>query len=237
MSQFGGSSREDDYGYFGSAKPGTSSSAFGASPEAAPKPSSQPLSQFGAPPLAGTQPFGTPAPAGFQYAPPTSAGVVTKKRSRTAKRVLLVVLTLGAIGVGYIFWNIYQVSRPVTLPPTLVGLPMTTDPTLTAATKAAEEGIRGENPGINLGAQSYGSRKSFALLFVTRGRVDVDKELQDLGVKTGPTTVGASTCALSTDALAFCMRASRTHSVEVLMSPGTTVEQAAAAVDEAWAAQ
>ena len=228
MSQFGGPPREDDYGFFGPTKPSASASQFGTLP---------------APPASGTSPvggnpsFGAPAPVGFG-SPPIPTYAAPASPSRPGARTILGVLGVGILVLvgGWFGWAAYQTSKAVVIPSTLGGRPLIQDPSTAALADEALSDIRADNPGLKVEAGIYGTEADLAVLMVARGRLDVDGEWSDIGV-TSRSTYGKNQCAaLPGQQISVCIRTSRTLGVETVLIGGT-LEQASAALDEAWRAQ
>ncbi len=237
MSQFGGTRRADDYGFFGPSKPSGTSGQFGGPPAtASPSPA----------PLAGTNPaFGAPAPAGFDYASqPAFSGPAGQKSGLGAGRVLgllgIVALLLIA---GWFGWTRHQLSQPVQVPATLIGLPLASDPEFEALVLEAEDGVRQQNPGRPAEAAAYGAENQVAVLVLVRGEVRMDQEFTDFAASSGVPGLssrqeinGASCVADAGGTVAFCVRSSRTLTVEVA-TIGRSINDAAAAVQEVWRLQ
>ncbi len=261
MSQFGGAPSGDDYGFFASGKPSAAASQFGTSPAAPvpapPAPHAPPAGPAAAPPSSpfgssapttgqaapsanpfGVNPgFGAPAPTGFGFPPPPSYSAPPTSSRRRAGTILGV---LGAailvLVVGWFGWAAYQTSKAVVIPSTLGGRPLLQDATTSAAADEALAGIRADNPGLKVEAGIYGSETDLTVLMVARGRLDVDGEWEDVGVSSH-TSFGKNQCAaVPGQQITVCIRTSRTLGVETVLVGGT-VEQASAALDEAWRAQ
>ena len=138
---------------------------------------------------------------------------------------------------GWRVWDGVQASKPVVVPTVLGGLQESTDADILKVAADAEAAIRAQNPDTAIEAAGYGDRSQFFLLAVARGRLDIDKELQDAKMPGAPVKQGSSTCMSSPgERMIMCLRSSRTLAVEVV-SYGSTVFATEAAVEEAWLRQ
>ncbi|HYN74701.1 MAG TPA: hypothetical protein VEV13_00725 [Candidatus Limnocylindria bacterium] len=224
MDQFGSMSpSQDDFGYFAPSRTTTSPSPFGS-----------PTAQTDG----GNPAFGMPstASAGPPITPPARSGL-------TRKGALgLAVLALLLLGGGWFGWETYQARQPLVVPTTLGGLPVSTNPGLQALVAGSEQDLREANTSDHLEVEGYGRKREFTLLVLMRGPVKLDTEFSDFASSSGlqlgaQNKVGASTCATdASQTVAYCIRSSRTLTVEVAAIGGTAA-QASSEVDEAWALQ
>jgi hypothetical protein len=222
--QFGGSSQ------FGGASQFGGSSQFGGAPAA---PGAGAPNPFGTAP--GPQaPFGTGAP---MYGPPPT----TSRGSSKAKPIVIAVVVLAVLGVGWFGYHVYLRSRPVQLPATVAGLPVTTEPTVLQAVDQAQQQLQGENPGMQLQVKAYGTADTHIVIAAAgRGRTNVDRDFAAFGNDIGGTSqVGASTCAQSPAShVAVCERTNGDLTVmvaDVARAAAPREADVAAMVDEIWA--
>jgi hypothetical protein len=147
--------------------------------------------------------------------------------------VLLVVL--GALGVGSLSGMAGFLAGDLELPATVAGMPQLTDPSLEQASASIVADLERRNSGDAV-AGYYGDGAA-GVLFVLgqRTRIDVDTEMTDGGVTGATRTIGDVTCGTLADGSSLCLRTSSSTSIG---AGGTlSLEQAAAAVDDVWAAQ
>jgi len=243
-SRFSGSqpSGDDRFGYFGAAAAGSGEpSQFGGS-----APPAQPT--IGAPNPFGTAPAANPqfgAAAGPQapfgsgvnmYAPPPATSSGSK-----AKPIAIVVVVVAVLGAAWFGYHAYLRSKPVELPTSVAGLPVSADPTVAQAVDAAQKQLQDDNPGMQLAVKAYGDATSRIVIAAAgRGRTSVDGDFAAFGNNIGGTSqVGADTCATSTTShVSVCERTNGDLTVmvaEVAKSTVPTQAEVAGMVDEIWA--
>jgi len=190
----------------------------------------QPADPFGAPPsTVGPSPFGGPGYGEGPMAPPA--------RSKAKPIILGVVVLLLIIG-GWFGYRVYQHSRPVTLPATLGGLPVSTLPSIQSAVDSAQKQMQQQNPGTQLQFKAYGSDATRILIAAAaRGRTNVDQDIRTFGNNIGATSqVGNSTCATSAaDHVTVCESSDSDLTVlvaSVTRDPAASEASVAALVDE-----
>jgi hypothetical protein len=163
------------------------------------------------------------------------------RNSAKAKPIAIAVVVLAVLGVGWFGYHAYLRSRPVELPATVAGLPVTTEPTILNAVDAAQKQLQDENIGMQLQVKAYGSIDTRIVFAAAgRGRTNVDRDFAAFGNNIGgTTTVGADTCAQSpTSHVAVC---ERTDGDLTVMVAGVARDKApseadvAAMVDDIWA--
>jgi len=233
---------DDRFGYFGApTPPGGGSSQFGGGPAPVPTAVGAPNPFGSGPPTSGPQFGGAPGPqapfgSGVQmYAPPpaTSSG----SKAKPIAIVAIVVLVLGAAWFGY---HAYVRSRPVTLPASVAGLQVTSDPNVAQAVDTAQKQLQDDNPGMQLAVKAYGDATSRIVIAAAgRGRTNVDGDFAAFGNNIGGTgQVGADTCATSTTShISVCERSDGDLTVmvaEVAKSTVPTQAEVASMVDEIW---
>jgi hypothetical protein len=213
-------------GFVGGAQPGGTpgSSPFG-TPQAGPFDAPPP------PPPAG--PFGVPP------SPPPAAVVTAPSgwpASKIAKRIgipVAVALVLGIFGVGVLGGLAGLLAGDLKLPPTLQGLPLSSEPAAVNAASTLEADLERRNSGDAV-AGGYGDMTSMLFLVGQRTHASPEREMADANVSS-TTVVGDNTCGTSTDGLSVCLRTSRSTTIIVIGS--LPLSQVSAAVDEAWDAQ
>ena len=198
---------------------------FGSAPGGAPNP-------FGAAP--GPQaPFGTAVPT---YAPPPTGSAGSK-----AKPIVIAVVVLAVLGAGWFGYHVYQRSRPVQLPATVAGMPVTTEPAVANAVDSAQKELQDENPGMQLQVKAYGSATTRIVFAAAgRGRTNVDRDFDAFGNDIGATSqVGQDTCAQSpANHIAVCERSDGDLTVmvaDVERAKAPSEADVAAMLDEIWA--
>jgi hypothetical protein len=232
-----------DLGYFaGPAKPRGSSSfgsSFGGVPAQSPSGSPAPsrfttpgVNQFGNAP---TAPFGTVPPPAYEGVSPdpkprSGLGISGLRGAGIIGTVVLLVV-LGFFGFGRLGILAGFLAGDLKEPATLGGAQRVTPPAALASEAKTVERLEQENSGDAMAA-TYSDGTRFYSLIAQRVRIDVDEEFKRAGMGVAVQHVGKSTCAATT-ALALCLRTSR--SLSVLVVTAGTPQQAAAAVDEAWA--
>jgi hypothetical protein len=227
-----------DFGFFAGAPSTVAGSGFVgvAQPGGTPAPSPFGTPQavpFGAPP--------PPPPAGpFGASPPSPVAVVTAPSgwpaSKIAKRIgipVAVVLVLGIFGTGVLGGLAGLLAGDLKLPPTLQGLPLSSEPAAVNAASELEADLERRNSGDAV-AGGYGDMTSMLFLVGQRTRVSMEREMADANVSS-TTVVGDNTCGTGTDGLSICARTSRSTTIIVIGS--WPLSQLSAAVDEAWDAQ
>jgi len=222
------SSSDDRFGYFGDA-PGPALPAatkqFGGS--AAPSgnavagaPTNPFDGSYAVQPAYGTVPAYVAAPP----APPTRRGL---PKAAAALAALVV------IGASIYGWNVYQRSRPISLPSSLAGRAVNTDPAAQAAAQSMVAAMHNKNPGVATDAKIYGTGPTAFVLLAARASENVSADL--VGGNMGPTTqIDGSTCAQAlTGTISACVRTSAglTVAVLTLSGPPTTT---ASLLDQAW---
>jgi hypothetical protein len=241
MGQFGGSSQDDDFGYFGSAKPTSAAGSQFGEPAAGPSP-------YGAPPSAApgaNSTFGGNPAFGTATGSPTGLGgtgyrsntpPIPQRRKPWLRGITAVALAIGALWLGNFVYMMHGTSKPITMPTALAGRSATVDPRLLQAQSDVVNEIRSDNKGMTIDVGIYGdTTRDLAVAIVGRGRIDVDKEWRDAGSPVR-IKIGKNECAQMPDrATAICVRTSRTLAAEVVLIGPTS--EAAAALDELWAAQ
>jgi hypothetical protein len=242
----GGQPRGDDrFGYFGAAAPSPAptqgGNQFGGSPQVGGS------SQFGGPPagppVGAPNPFGTaPGPqAPFGAGAPTYGPPPASRSSSKAKPIAIALVVLAVLGAGWFGYHVYLRSRPVELPNSVAGLPVTTEPTILNAVDAAQKQLQDEDSGMQLQVKAYGSIDTRIVFAAAgRGRTNVDRDFAAFGNNIGgTTTVGADTCAQSaTSHVAVCERTDGDLTVMVAgvaRDVAPTEADVAAMVDEIWA--
>jgi hypothetical protein len=244
-SQFGGPPPSSQFG--GSPQ---GSSQFGGPP--------QPTSQFGAPPQAGSQ-FGAPPQPGSQFgAPPMApqwgmappgapglgqalppapgrAGGISPNARRLLLRVggsLLVLIVLGAFGVGRFRFVSSFFAHDLHEPPTLAGQPRLTGPVAEQMEAAARSQLTPASSQEKSAIAVYTAQQGRMYLLIAQpGHARVDKEFADMGA-TDEHVQGNSHCGTSPQRLVLCMRTSR--SLTVTVGGNASDAEISAAVDEAW---
>jgi len=206
--------------------------------------------QLGGPPA--PSPFGTPQAGPLDAPPPTGpAGpfgapippppaVVTTPSgwpaSKIAKRIgipVAVVLVMGIFGMGVLGGLAGLLAGDLKLPPTLQGLPLSSEPGAVNAASELEADLERRNSGDAV-AGGYGDMTSMLFLVGQRTHASTEREMADANVSS-TTVVGDNTCGTSTDGLSVCLRTSRSTTIIVIGS--LPLSQVSAAVDEAWDAQ
>lgn len=227
----GQSGGDDRFGYFGAAAPPASagSSQFGGGTTTAPGVGAP--NPFGSVPGAQVAlPMGTP---GYGPPPPSSSG-------SKAKPVALVLVALAVLGVGWFGYHAYMRSRPVELPSTVAGLPLTSEPTVQNAVDAAQQQLQQENPGMQLQVKAYSSDATRIVIAAAgRGRTNVADDMAAFGNDIGGTTkVGADSCASSPAShITVCERTDGDLTVmvaEVARADVPTETEVAGMVDDIW---
>jgi hypothetical protein len=187
--------------------------------------------QFGS---ATAAPFGTVPPPAYEGVSldrkPRSRPGISGLRGGGIIGSIVVLVVLGLFGFGRLDMLAGFLAGDLEVPPTLGGLQRATQPEMIASDAKTVNRLEKANSGDAMAA-SYTDGSTFHSLVAQRVRIDVDKEFEDAGVVGQGQRVGESTCAVAIG-LTMCLRTSRALSVMVL-STGT-VQQAAAAVDEAW---
>ena len=246
-------SGDDRFGYFGAAGP-----VLGRQPVRRPSggrgPSQlsgpQAANQFGTAPAAepvrhgpgrGSEPVrGGSRPAGAvrdglaDYAPPPRSA-----RSK-AKPIVIAVVVLAVLGAGWFGYHVYQRSRPVQLPATVAGLPVTTEPTVANAVDSAQKELQDENPGMQLQVKAYGSATTRIVFAAAgRGRTNVDRDFNAFGNDIGATAGRQDTCAQApANHIAVCERSDGDLTVmvaDVERAKAPSQADVAAMLDEIWA--
>jgi hypothetical protein len=231
-----------DLGFFAVPSPRSGGSSFGGgssftgSPAAKQRGAGAVGYQFGGAPV--DRPLGTAelASLGAGATPGfTAPSLQPKGRSFPGGRALvriggalLVLVVLGAFGVGRFTWLSGFLAGDLSAPASLAGL--TRMPGLDDQERLAAEALEDKNSGDAIAA-TYGDETAFYSLIAQRVRVKIERELADAGVAGQGRVVGESTCAVA-QGMTICMRTSRSLSVLVVSS--FPAEQTAAAVDEAW---
>ena len=220
--QFGG-------GSFGGPAPGVQ---FGAAPAANQFGTAPAANQFGTAPV--TSQFGTPPPAGYVAPSPERkpAGGFFGKPSGVWGVVCMAIVLLAAAGFGFnrLVFLSDLFKGDLEPPATLAGIPRLTGPEAERAEESAAKSLEDENSG-DAAAASYVSDVATYGLAAQRVRVDIDRELADVGVGGQGQSYGDNTCA-TVDAATVCIRTSRSLTVLVVGSTGP--DQVSAALDEAW---
>ena len=225
---------DDRFGYFGAGAPPASagSSQFGGTATApgAPNPFGSVPGPFGAAP--GAQVALQPGMPGYGP-PPASSG-------SKAKPVALVLVALAVLGVGWFGYHAYMRSRPVQLPSTVAGLPLTSEPTVQNAVDAAQQQLQQENPGMQLQVKAYSTDATRIVIAAAgRGRTNVADDMAAFGNDIGGTTkVGADSCASSPAShITVCERSDGDLTVmvaEVARADVPTENDVASMVDDIW---
>lgn len=233
----GQSGGDDRFGYFGAAAPPASpgASQFGGTTTApgvgAPNPFGSVPGPFGGAP--GAQVALQPGMPG--YGPPPSSSSGSK-----AKPVALVLVALAVLGVAWFGYHAYLRSRPVELPSTVAGLPLTSEPTVQNAVDAAQQQLQQENPGMQLQVKAYSTDATRIVIAAAgRGRTNVADDMAAFGNDIGGTTkVGADSCASSAAShITVCERTDGDLTVmvaEVARADVPTETEVAAMVDDIW---
>jgi len=224
-------SGDDPFGYFGGTpSPGIAAGQPQASAftgQSAPSGSSGhgPVSQFGGP-------VDYPAPPGAAsaYAPPVAPASSGKKAIPKAVMSLVALLVVGA---GVFGWNVYERSRPITMPATFAGLPVNTNPTAQAAMHNVMSSLQSKNPGVQMNEQIYGSGTSEVVVAAVRANDAVSSDLTSPSLQ--PTTmIGSNTCAKAVSGpTSICVRSQASLTV-VVLAVGGTPESTSALLDQAW---
>jgi hypothetical protein len=231
---------EEHFGYFATAQP-AAGPPFGAGPApAGPFGSSQggPANQFGGPP-APPSPFGgQPGPADpFQTPAYATAGAPGRRRIHPVVFVLAGLLVLGA---GWYGVQVYEHTRPVILPTSLDGLPVSTNTTVMQSVAQAQDHLQQENPNIELDVRAYGAETGRILIVVAlRGTTNITNDLASFGNNIGAAQqVGTSTCATSPAGhVTVCERSSGGLTViasSVTRAAAADMPSVATLVDQIW---
>ncbi len=206
--------------------------AFGAPPPTAAFGALPPTAPFGAP--APAAPFGGPSPAP-PAAPPASAR--SSDAARIARRVaapLVVLVVLGAFGVGRFSGLLGFLAGDLELPATVQGMPRSTEAVYAGVEREVEAQLEDENSGdAVVGTYADGAGRAIFVV-AQRTEVNVDTTFAAAGSGSATRSVGDSTCATMPEGLTFCLRTSSAKSVGVL---GLDEASAAAALAEVWEAQ
>ena len=215
-----------------------SGSPFGGAPVAAPPSSPAAGSRFEGD--AGNQ-FGSAlapvfgAPASPVYAAPSLQRKTTSSfAGLPLGRIgagLLVLVVLGAFGLGRLPGLMAIFQGDLTAPTSLGGVPRMTVAGTSEQELEAERALEAENTGDAVVAM-YGGPEPMFTLVAQRGKIDIDRELTEIGAAGKGYAAGESTCATSATGVTLCLRTSRTLSVMVISLVGA--EPVAAALDEAW---
>ena len=152
-------------------------------------------SQFATPPSAGQPPFGTPVPAGGWASP---APVTPPRRSGAAVAVAvlaaLAVLVVGGIAVRtYVFPDL---GKPIDLPATVAGVPMSS----TAPLGSAVQGKDPEGRALAVSVYADTPARPHTMIVVSAQR---RKLTTDRSGATATTAVGKVTCSNDLDAAAM----------------------------------
>jgi hypothetical protein len=144
---------------------------------------------------------------------------------------LLVLVVLGAFGVGRLTWVAGFLAGDLKAPETLAGIPRLTGPEAERAEKEGADMMTG-GTGDPLVA-IYTNGVGYYALIAQRGKTDIEREFRTVGIDMSTVRkVGESSCATAPDATSMCVHTSRMLTVWVAGSG--PVEQVAAAVNEAW---
>ncbi len=208
-------------------------------------------STFGVPAVPSADQFGGPPPSQFGGPPPGQFGGPTDTmvqpyagqppqgrsgRSTTSRWIGGVLAAVVVIGGGFFGWNVYQRSRPVTLPATFGGQPLDIEPAAQTVDQSMLASMRTGNPGIKMDAKIYGTGtlRDGIILGVARGHDDLSNDLHGQGLGT-PFVLGNNTCAQATTGVPYtlCIRTSANLTVVVATLSGAAT-QTSALVDQAW---
>lgn len=242
-----------DLGFFARSTPASSSfagstpassSSGGASQFGGPPPAPAAPSRFGtaphldAPPVS---PFGPPAPGALAGAPvyPTAPKAAPQRSdaARIARRIaapIVVLVVLGALGVGRLSGLLGFLAGDLELPATVQGMPRSTEAVYAGVEREVEAQLEADNSGDAVVGTYADSAGGVLFVVAQRTDVDIDTTFAATGGASSARSVGESTCATMPEGPTLCIRTSRTKSIGVL---GLEDRTAAAAVDEVWEAQ